>query len=82
MIAGFCLLANLAVGLKWFAAAPLLPLIIEDYSIGRATAGLMVMLAMLLSAGFGLPGGVVIAWMGLRRAFMAGWLLVSLLNQR
>ena len=79
VIAGFCLLANLAVGLNWFAASPLLPLIIEDYSIGRATAGLMVTLAMLLSAGFGLPGGVVIAWMGLRRAFMAGWLLVSLL---
>ena len=77
VIAGLIMLSNLAVGLNLFAAAPLFPLIIEDYSISRASAGLMVTLALLITAGFGIPGGLIVAWMGLRRACMAGWLLLS-----
>ena len=79
VIAGFILLSNLALGLNLFNAGPLFPLIIEDYSINRATAGLMVTLSLLIAAGFGLPGSVIIARMGLRRALVAGWLLISLL---
>lgn len=79
VIAGLTLLANLAAGLNLFAPAPLFPLIIEDYSINRAAAGLIVTLTLLMAASFGLPGGVITAWLGLRRAFMAGWLLLSLL---
>ena len=78
VIAGLVLLAHLAVGLNLFAASPLLPLIIEDYSINRATAALLVTLALLVAAGFGLPGGVIIARLGIRRAFTAGWLLLGL----
>ena len=79
VIIGFMLLANLALGLNLFNAGPLFPLIIEDYSINRAIAGLMVTLSLLIAAGFGMPGSVIIAWMGLRRAFVAGWLLLSVL---
>ena len=79
VIAGLILLVNLALGLNLFNASPLFPLIIEDYSISRATAGLMVTLALLIAAGFGLPGSVIIARMGTRRAFMIGWALLSLL---
>ena len=77
VIAGLIMLSNFAVGLNLFSASPLFPLIIEDYSISWASAGLMVTLALLITASFGVPGGVIIAWMGLRRAFMVGWLLLS-----
>ena len=78
VIAGLALLAHLAVGLNLFAASPLLPFIIDDYSINRATAALLVTLALLVAACFGLPGGVIVARLGLRRAFMAGWWLLVL----
>ena len=52
VIAGLLLLANLALGLSLFAASPILPLIIEDYGISRASAGLLVTLALLIAAVF------------------------------
>lgn len=78
-MAGLALLSNLALGLNLFVVSPILPLIIQDYSINRATAGLLVTLALLVAAIFGLPGGVIIAWLGLKRAFLAGWCLLGLL---
>jgi len=80
VIGGLALLAHLALGLNLFVASPILPLIIQDYSINRATAGLLITLALLVAAAFGLPGGVIIAWLGLKRAFMAGWFLLGLLT--
>ena len=78
VIGGLVLLGHLALGLNLFAASPLFPLIIEDYGISRATAGLLVTLALLAAASFGLPGGVIIARLGLRRAFTIGWWLTAL----
>ena len=40
VIAGLLLLANLVLGLNLFAASPIVPLIIEDYGVSRAAAGL------------------------------------------
>ena len=79
VIAGMVLFAHLALGLNMFAAAPLFPLIIEDLGVSRTTAGLLVTLGLLVSAAFGLPGGVVIARLGLRRTFNAGWWLTALM---
>ena len=78
VIAGLTLLAHFAVGMSYLATAPLIPLIIADYSINRTTAALLVTLPLLVGAGFGLPGGVIIARMGIRRAYTVGWLLMAL----
>ena len=78
IIAWLVLLSHLALGMNLFSASPLFPLIIDDYSISRATASLLVTLALLVTAAFGLPGGVIIARMGVRRAFTVGWWLVAL----
>lgn len=78
VIAGLFLLANLAAGLNFFAVAPLFPLIIEDYGISRTTAGLLVSSALLVMAILGLPGGVIVVHVGVRRAFTAGWWLMAL----
>ncbi len=79
VIAGLILLAHLSIGLNFFVVSPLLPLIIEEYPITRATAGLLIALPLLVAAAFGLPGGAVIGRIGLRRVFGSAWLLVGLL---
>ena len=78
VIAGLALLGHFAVGVGYLATAPLFPLIIADYSINRTAAALLVTLPLLVGAGFALPGGVVIARIGIRRSYMAGWLLMAL----
>ena len=78
VIAGLLLLANLALGLNLFAASPIVPLIIEDYGVNRAAAGLLVTLPLMVAAVLGLPGGLIIARIGVRRAFTVGWWLMAL----
>ena len=79
VIGGLILLANMGLALNLFASAPLFPLIIEDYSINRSTVGLLITLALLVIACTGLPGGIIVSRMGVRRAFTAGWWLVGLM---
>jgi cyanate permease len=64
--------------LNLFAASPIVPLIIEDYGVNRAAAGLLVTLPLMVAAVLGLPGGLIIARIGVRRAFTAGWWLMAL----
>ena len=79
VVAALVFLAHFALGMNLFAASPIMPLVIEEYSINRTTAGLLVTLALLFAAGFGLPGGVIISRIGVRRAFTIGWWLVALM---
>ncbi len=73
------LAAHLAAGLNLFALSPLLPLAIEEYSISHWAAGQLVSLPMLVGAAIGLPGGRLIARMGVKRAYMWAWLAMALL---
>ena len=79
-MAALVLAGHLSVGLNVFAASPLLPLAIDDYDVNRATAGLLVALPLLVAAALGLPSGVLIARIGLRRAFIIGWTAVALVS--
>ncbi|PKB72991.1 MAG: hypothetical protein BZY75_04115 [SAR202 cluster bacterium Io17-Chloro-G7] len=79
VIGGLVLVCHLALGMNLFSASPVLPLIIDEYSISRSSAGLMVTLALLFAAVFGLPGGVIISRIGVRRAFTIGFWLMALL---
>ena len=79
VIGGLVLLSHLALGMNLLSAAPVLPLIIDEYAISRFEAGLMVTLALLFAAGFGLPGGVIISRIGIRRAFTIGFWLMALM---
>ena len=78
VIAAFAVLGYLAAGLAIMAPSPLLPLIIDDYAINRTTASLLVALPMLMIAGMGLPGGVIIARIGMRQSFAISWFLMAL----
>ena len=73
------LAAHLAAGLNLFALSPLLPLAIDDYGISHREAGLLVSLPMLVGAAIGLPGGKVIARLGVKRSYMLAWIALALL---
>ena len=78
-MAGMTLAAHLAAGLNLFALSPLLPVVIEDYGISHKLAGLLVSLPMLLGAAIGIPGGKLIARIGVKRAYMWAWVALALL---
>ena len=73
------LAAHLAAGLNLFALSPLLPRAIEEYGISHWEAGLLVSLPMLIGAAIGLPGSIVIARVGVKRAYMWAWVAMALL---
>lgn len=78
-MAGMTLAAHLAAGLNLFAVSPLLPLAIDDYGISRAEAGMLISLPMLIGAFLGIPGGMLTARIGLKRAYMLSWAAMGLL---
>ena len=78
LIAGLVMAAHFSVGLNLFTISPLLGDVIRDYEINRGAAGLLIALALLIAAGFGLPGGVVITRLGLTRSYTLGWWLIGL----
>ena len=80
VMAAMVLAGHISVGLNVFPVSPLLPLAIDEYGINRATAGLLVSLPMLVAAALGLPSGMLIARIGIRRAFILGWAAVGLVS--
>jgi len=80
VIAALVLAGHLSVGLNVFAVSPILTLAIDDYDINRASAGLLVSLPLLMAAALGLPSGMLIARIGLQRAFAIGWTSVALVS--
>ena len=78
-MAGMTLAAHFAAGLNLFTLSPLLPLAIEEYGISHWEAALLVSLPLLLGAAIGIPGGMLIARLGVRRAYMWAWVAMALL---
>ena len=78
VIGGLILFAHFCVGINFFVVAPLFPLIIDDFGVSRATASLLIALALLIHAFFGLPGGILAVRFGLKRMYFLGWLMIGL----
>ena len=72
------LFAFFSVGLNFFVIAPLLLVIIDDFGVSRATASLLISLALLIHAFFGIPGGILAARFGLKRMYFLTWFLIGL----
>ncbi|MDA1129100.1 MAG: MFS transporter [Chloroflexi bacterium] len=80
VIAAMVLAGHLGVGLNVFSVSPLLPFAIDDYGINRTTASLLVSVPLLVTATLGLPSGMLISRIGIRRAFTIGWAAVALMS--
>ena len=79
VMAAMSLVAHLALGFNLFGISPVLPLAIADYGISNFAAGLLVSLPMLLAAVFGIPGGMLVARIGVKRAQLIGWIAMAVL---
>lgn len=77
VIGALILAAHFSIGLNFTPVSSVLPLVIEDYDVSRAAAGLLVALPMLVKALIGLPGSVVIGRFGLKRVFTLSWFLLG-----
>lgn len=80
LIGALILAAHSSIGLNFFNVTPLLPLVIEDYEINRASASLLIALPTVVKALVGLPGSLIINRFGLNRTFTISWFLVGLLT--
>ena len=78
VIGGLVLFAHFSVGINIFVPAPLMPLIIDEFGVSSATASLLIALALLVHAFFGLPGGIFVVRFGLKRMYLISWLMLGL----
>ena len=79
VIAGLILSAHLCLGLNLFAVSPVLPLIIQDYSISSTAASLLVAVTLLVAAAVGLPGGLITIRLGMKISLALAWLSMGIL---
>ncbi len=78
VIAALIIGAHFCIGINFFVVSPLFPLIIEDFGVNRTTVSLLVGLALLVHACFGLPGSVIVVRFGLKRMYFVAWLMIGL----
>lgn len=79
VIAALILAAHLSIGLNFFSVTPLLPLVIDDYEVSRASASLLIALPTVVKALTGLPGSLIINRVGLNRSFTISWFMLGML---
>ena len=80
VIGALILAAHLSIGLNFFSVTPLLPLVIDDYAVSRASASLLIALPTIVKAFVGLPGSLIINRFGLNRTFALSWFMIGLLT--
>ena len=80
VIGALILAAHLSIGLNFFSVTPLLPLVIDDYAVSRASASLLIALPTVVKALVGLPGSLIINRFGLNRTFALSWFMIGLLT--
>ncbi len=76
-IAGLTVWAHLAAGLSFAVVSPVLPLISEDHGITHTSAGLLVGVVTLIQAAFGVPAGILVGRVGIKRTYSAALLLMG-----
>ena len=77
LIGALILAAHLSIGLNFFSVTPLLPLVIDDYEVSRASASLLIALPTVVKALTGLPGSLIINRFGLNRTFTISWFMLG-----
>ena len=79
VIGALILAAHASIGLNFFNVTPLLPLVIDDYEVSRASASLLIALPTIIKALVGLPGSLIVNRFGLNRTFTLSWFMLGLL---
>ena len=79
VIGGLILAAHTSIGLNFFNVTPLLPLVIDDYEVLRASASLLIALPTIVKALVGLPVSLIVNRFGLNRTFTLSWFMLGML---
>ena len=79
VMAGLILFANFSIGLLWSSLSPLLPLVMDDFSISASTASLLIAVPVFIKSLIGLPGSVIISRFGMKRIFSISWFMIGAL---
>ena len=79
VIGGLLIWSYCASGVSFSVISPILPIITEDYNIGHTAAGILVGVAMVVWGAFGIPGALIVGWLGVKRTISVGWLLTGML---
>ncbi len=79
IIGALILAAHTSIGLNFFNVTPLLPLVIDDYEVSRASASLLIALPTIIKALVGLPGSLIVNRFGLNRTFTLSWFMLGML---
>ena len=77
VIEGVVLPLHIGIGLNFIAPAPLFPIIMEHYDINRSTVSLLVAAVTVILTVFVIPGGILAARIGPRKAIALGGLLMT-----
>ena len=77
VIAGLIGTIMFCVGLSFFSVAPIMPLILEEYTINRGTGSLLTSLVILVQAMFSLVGGLLAGLLRPRKIILIGCILIS-----
>ena len=77
VIEGAILPLHVAIGLNLFAPATLFPLIMEEYNLNRGTVSLLMVVVFLVFTIFLIPGGIMAAKLGTKRALLISGLLMT-----
>jgi MFS family permease len=77
VIEGVLLPLQIGMGLNFMAPAPLFPKIMEHYDINRGTVSLLVAAVTVVVTVFLIPGGILVARIGPRKAIPLGGLLMA-----
>ncbi len=77
VIEGLLIGMQVVMGIIWISPAPLLSIMMEDLSLTRTVASLSISLVAIVVALASLPGGIIAAKLGAKRAILVGGLLMS-----
>ena len=77
VIGAILLLLHVSMGLNFLAPSAFLPLIMDDYGLGRGTASLLIALVIMMLSIFLVPGGVIVTKLGAKRALLLGGVLIA-----
>ena len=64
-------------GMVWVAPGPLFPLIMEEYSVGRASISWTTSIVSLIMAACAIPAGIIANKIGLKKTFAIGAFFVA-----
>lgn len=77
VIGALIVLLNFSSSISLFSLSPVTPLVMEDYSINRSAASLLVGVVILMQTAFAIPFSMIVGRVSLKKLIAVAWLLAA-----